>query len=235
MIPLKRSLSSSVGKKFVMGLSGIALVFFAITHLAGNLTLLDPSGKAFNLYAKSLHDFGYLAIAGEFALLGLFLVHIVYAVLVTRDNKAARKEAYASSTPSKGGHSKSSVGSRNMIITGVLLLAFLILHVKQFRFGPSIDMGYTTDVNGESARDLYRLVAETFSDPLNVGIYVIAMAFLWFHLRHGFWSAYQSLGVLYPRISGPIYCFAWVMATLLAVGFLLLPIYLYVLQQGGNS
>jgi len=232
VIPLKQSLSSSVGKKFVMGLTGLGLVFFMIAHLAGNLTLLDSSGYAFNLYAKKLHDLGLLALVAEVGLAVLFLIHIGYAIAVTVQNKSARKEGYTSGTPSKGGHSKSSVGSRNMIITGCVLLAFLILHVWQFRFGPSIEQGYVTDVNGEAARDLYRLIAETFAQPLYVGIYVVVMAFLWFHIRHGFWSAFQSLGILYPRISGPIYCFAWLLATLLAVGFLFLPIFVYLAQQG---
>jgi succinate dehydrogenase / fumarate reductase cytochrome b subunit len=234
VIPLKRSLSSSVGKKFVMGLSGLALVLFMIAHLAGNLTLIDSTGVTFNIYAKKLQDLGFLALVAEVGLLVLFLIHIAYGVAVTLQNKAARKDGYQAPPVSKGGPSKSSLGSRNMIITGAVLFGFLILHIWQFRFGPGMNEGYITDVAGVPARDLYRLVAEVFSQPLYVGIYTVVMAFLWFHIRHGFWSAFQSLGLLYPRISGPIYLVAWLLASLLAVGFLFLPIFVYLAQQGVN-
>lgn len=227
---LFQSLNSSVGRKYVMAISGLALVIFIIMHLVGNLTLLDPTGESFNRYAKGLHDFGWLMIVGEFAIAGIFIIHIAMALGLTLNYKAARPESY-SKLQSKGGPSKSTVASRNMIVTGGVLFAFLILHVWQFRFGPGVDQGYIVNLNDHEARDLFRLVAETFSNPLYVAIYVLTMVFLGFHLRHGFWSMFQSLGVMYPRWSSAIYCTALVFAILMSVGFIILPVYL-LLQAG---
>ena len=79
---------------------------------------------------------------------------------------------------------------------------------------------------------LYRLVLESFTQPLYVGLYVAAMLFLGLHLRHGFWSAFQSLGAMNPRLTKPVYALALVVALVLSVGFLALPVYVYVTQRG---
>ena len=86
-----------------------------------------------------------------------------------------------------------------MIVSGVFLLFFIVFHVWQFKYGAGISEGYVATVDGNEVRDLYRLVAETFRNPLFAGLYMIAMVVLGFHLRHGFWSAFQSLGVVNER------------------------------------
>ncbi len=228
---LQKGLSSSLGRKYIMSISGAGLVGFIIMHLLGNLTLLDPSGHSFNKYVKGLHDYGWLLVAAEIGLVAIFLLHIYMALRLTANYRAARPEAYAM-LKTKGGPSKSSVGSRNMIVTGLLLLAFLIWHIWQFRFGPAESEGYVADINGVESRDLFRLVQETFTNPLYVGIYVVAMLFLALHLRHGFWSMFQSFGALYPRYSKAIYCTALVFAIVWAIGFIILPVAMYI-QAGG--
>jgi len=225
MIPIRQALRSSLGKKYVMGMSGLALVGFIIMHLAGNLTLLDPSGITFNRYAKGIHDFGYLMTLGEFALLFLFLIHIYMALTLKFNHSSARNESYTQ-WKSKGIQT-SNVSSRNMIVSGIVLLTFLILHIYQFRFSPGVEMGYGIDIDGETAKDLFRIVSETFMNPINVIIYVVVMLLLGLHIRHGFWSAFQSLGLMYPRWSSSIYCFGFILAALLALGFIIIPIYIY--------
>ena len=153
--------------------------------------------------------------------------------LLKRANLKAKGVNYAYGQKTKGGPSYYGPSSRGMIVTGMILLFFLVLHIIQFRFGPSIAAGYITQVDGAEARDLHRLVMETFASPLFVGIYVGVMLFLWSHLRHGFWSAFQSLGALNERTRPTVNKIGIAVALLLAIGFLTLPIVLYMRQHAG--
>jgi succinate dehydrogenase / fumarate reductase, cytochrome b subunit len=215
MIPVKQALRSSVGKKFVMAISGIALVVFLILHLVGNLLLYIPGGVEFNEYAFKLHSFGFLTYAGEIGLLALIALHAFLAISISRGNSASRPAKYAE------------------VVSGLLLLAFIIFHVWHLRFGPAIEQGYITQVREHSSRDLYRLVFESFKNPMLVAIYTISMVFMAFHLRHGFWSAFQSLGAMRPRFSGAIYALGLVIALVLAAGFIGIPLYIYFALPGG--
>ncbi len=213
---------SSVGKKLLNGLSGLMLIGFVCVHLAGNLTLFArDGGKLFNSYAHHLEALGPLLYAMEFGLIAIFLLHIASAVSVRLSQKEARPQAYAV-TASKGGPSKQSLSSRSMLITGLLLAGFVVLHVKMFKYGPYYE---TTLKDGTVVRDLYKLVVEEFSKPVITWAYVVIMLMLGLHLRHGFWSALQSLGALKPKCSGCVYAGGLLFAILLAGGFLLLPLY----------
>lgn len=233
MLTLKQALTSSIGRKFIMGLSGLALVGFIITHLAGNLTLLDPSGQLFNAYVKKLTDLGPLKIAGEVGLVLLFGIHIVMAFFLKADHRAARTSRYVKHR-SKGGPSLWNLASVNMILTGLVLLVFLVIHVKQFTLGPAEAEGYVTIVNGLDARDLHKLVVETFAQPLWVGVYVAVMLMLGLHLRHGFWSAFQSLGAMNPRYTKPVHMLGLLFGIVMAVGFIILPLYIHFVVVGAQ-
>lgn len=217
-----------------MGLSGLALVGFMVTHMAGNLLLYIPGGEAFNGYVLGLHSWGWLLIAAELGLAFLFIFHIVLAIQLKLENKSARPVGY-DKIQTKGGPSRWSFASVNMMITGTILAVFLVLHVKKFRFGPGIEQGYVTTIKGQETRDLYRLVHETFQDPLYVGLYVAVMIFFGFHIRHGFWSAFQSLGLMRPRYSGFINAMAIIIALIFVVGFIGMPIFLYCQKLGVTS
>jgi succinate dehydrogenase / fumarate reductase cytochrome b subunit len=217
---------SSVAKKLLNGLTGLGLIVFVILHLGGNLTLLSPNPDTFNAYAHKLTGLGFLLYAAEIGLLLLFLAHIVSALAVWVQNRGARSERYHVSV-SRGKPSRKSVSSVTMIYTGLILFAFVVWHVVTFRFGPGISDGYVTYINGEEARDLHRLVVEFFSNPINVVLYVAVMILLGFHLRHGFWSAFQSIGVNHPKYSPFIYALGIAAAFVLAIGFLILPVWLY--------
>jgi succinate dehydrogenase / fumarate reductase cytochrome b subunit len=112
-----------------------------------------------------------------------------------------------------------------MIYTGIVLFVFLVIHLKTFKFGPF----YTTDVDGVAMRDLHTLVWEVFQNPLYVVGYSLALILMGFHLRHGFWSAFQSLGVSHERYSPIIYTLGILTAVGLAVGFLGIPVYIYLM------
>jgi succinate dehydrogenase / fumarate reductase cytochrome b subunit len=234
MVPLKRLFSSTLGRKYLMGASGFALVLFIIVHLLGNLTLYSHTGDSFNAYAAKLADLGKLLLIAEVGLLMVILIHVWAAIQVTLRNKSARPIGYAVEH-SKNGPSKSTVGSRNMWVTGGVLLVFLCIHIYQFRFGPDVADGYTSTVNGVMVRDLFRLVVETFVQIKWVIFYIACMIFLGFHFRHGFWSAFQSLGILNPRWSKPIYALGFVLALVFSAAFLFIPIYIYATQSGGGN
>jgi succinate dehydrogenase / fumarate reductase cytochrome b subunit len=229
------ALTSQVGRKLLTGITGVLLVVFVIGHLAGNLQLLLPDPEPFNRYTLGLHNLGALLIIVEVALALLILLHAYIGISIALRKKKARRNGYAVYN-SKGGPSRQSLSSRTMIITGTVLLIFLVIHIVQFRFGPDISSGFVTQIDGKEARDLHRLVVETFANP-DTGIiwvifYVAVMVLLGFHLRHGVWSALQSLGTMKPRFSTTIYSIALILGILLAIGFLILPIWVHFSYRG---
>jgi len=214
---------SSVGKKVLNGLSGLALFGFVLVHLAGNLTLfVRDNGVLFNTYAHKLHSLGPILWAMEAGLIVFFLTHIVSAVSVRLSQREGRPVRYAVDA-SKGGPSRKTFSSRSMLWTGILLAVFVVLHVKMFKYGAHYE---TTLPDGTVVRNLYRLVVEQFQNDLICWAYVVTMFLLGLHLRHGFWSGFQSLGALTPKYATCVQRIGYVFAALIAVGFLLIPLYL---------
>lgn len=225
MLPITKALTSSIGKKYLMAASGLALLGFIVMHLAGNLTLYAPDGAMFNAYAKGLHDLGPLLYLAEIGLGAAFLLHAAVGIALHLKTREARGKGYEAGQTSKEGASKYGLAANNMIITGVVLFVFLILHILHFKFGAGVDQGYETVINGEPARDLYRLVAEEFAKPLISIPYMLVMVFLGLHLRHGFWSWFQSLGAMAPKYTKAIYAAGLVFAVAIALGFLGIPLW----------
>ncbi len=217
---------STVGKKVVMAITGIGLMLFLVVHLAGNLLLFVPDGGvAFNKYGAALKDMGALLYVIRGGLLAFFLFHIVAAIQVYTSKKRARAGRYALET-SKGGPSKLSVSSKSMIVTGVVLLIFVPLHIWMFGMNKGAPPPMVM-IDGSEVKDIYTMVATSFNQLGIVVFYVGTMLFLGFHLRHGFWSALQSLGAMNPKWTPAIYAAGFVFALLLAGGFLLLPLYFF--------
>lgn len=212
-----------------MAVSGLGLVGFLVTHLAANLTLLTGNPDLINAYGAGIKStLGPLFYPAEFALVGLFLVHIVLAVYINVvEKKAARPVGYAKAQRGKGGPSKFGVSGSNMLVTGGLLAFFLVIHIYQVRYQTEFGTQLTTTLNGEKVSDLYRYCAELFASPLMTAFYVGVMVFLGIHLRHGFWSAVQSLGAMKPEWSKAIHGFGLLIAILFAVGFLIIPIWMH--------
>jgi succinate dehydrogenase / fumarate reductase cytochrome b subunit len=215
---------STVGRKFVTGLAGILLVGFLFVHLGGNLTMLF-SGRLFNSYTHHLESLGGLLYIVEIVLLGIFLAHIVTALNVQLEKRRARPKGYAVSA-SKGGPSKQTLASRSMIITGLVLLVFVPVHVWMFKFNQGQPSPFKLE-DGKEIRDLYTIVVTAFKQPLIAWGYAVVMFLLGFHLRHGFWSALQSLGALNRRALPVVYALGLVVALLLAGGFILLPLWIH--------
>ncbi len=222
---------STIGKKILMGATGLALVGFVIVHLAGNLLLLSPNPDHFNRYAHTLESMGALLYVAEAGLVFLFLAHIYSGITVYWCNRRARPQSYKKSGRA-GGVSRKSSSSTSMIWTGLILFAFLIWHLWEFKYGAGVEQGYAVQLGSEVVRDLHRLVVESFQKEYVTLLYVLVMILLGFHLRHGFWSAFQSLGLYHPRYTGLIYGSGVVLAVLLAVGFLFIPVWIYFLGGG---
>lgn len=228
----KTHLASLVFKKLVMAVTGIALVGFLITHLAANLLIVKADGTAFNTYAHKLASFGGLLYLAEIGLAIFFLYHAFTGIRLALRARTARGQKYAVAK-SKGGQSKWGLASNNMVISGSAILVFLVLHVWHMKFGPGIDQGYTTELAGEEARDLYRLAREEFTKPAVVVAYVAALLAVLLHLRHGIWSAFQSIGATRENTTATIYKVGGLLALVLGLGFIFIPVYVFFF--GGNQ
>lgn len=211
--------SSTVGSKILIGLTGLLLFGFLITHLAGNLTLFGGS-DTFNAYTYKLESTKPLLYVAEVGLLLIFLLHVIKTVGGYLRNRAARPVGYAEKHGA-GHTSRKSVSSTSMIVTGTTILVFVVLHVRAFKFGPH----YVEAATGH--RDLFRLVVDTFQNPLAVAFYVVAMVLVGMHLNHGISSATQSLGLANRRTGRGIVLAGRVLALGIAGGFAVLPIYLF--------
>lgn len=226
MITIKDFLRSTVGRKFLIAATGLAMSVFLVTHLAGNILLYFPEGTAFNEYANRLQKLGPLLVIAEVGLFFAFLLHVVLVISQKALSKQARPERYTNLKP-KEAEVHSTVFSKSMLVSGIALLIFIPLHILHFTKGPSVNEGYVTMVGSEDARDVYRLVVEEFSKPVVVVLYTIAMVLLFSHLRHGIWSAIQSFGTQSRRTRAKWVLFALIFALVIGGGFFGIPVYLY--------
>lgn len=211
--------SSTVGSKMLIGLTGLLLFGFLVGHLAGNLTLLIGA-ESFNAYAHKLEGLVPVLYLAEVGLGAIFLVHVVKTLLNLWRNTVARPARYAEKRRARH-TSRKSWSSTSMPLTGLFILAFVVVHVRTFKFGTY----YVDPVTGE--RDLFRLVAEIYQNPLYVGFYVTAMILIGMHLNHGISSAAQSLGLMNQRYAGSLVLGGRVLAVAIAGGFAVLPLYMY--------
>jgi succinate dehydrogenase / fumarate reductase, cytochrome b subunit len=217
---------SSVGKKVLVAITGLLLLGFVTAHLLGNLTLLIPDqGRSFNEYAYKLESLlhGWLIRIFSLGLAAIFLVHAIYAVTAAwLDKRRARPQRYAM-VKNAGGKSRKSLASVSMIVTGPLILAFVIWHVNMFKFTDHPLVTY----DGVVMKDFYTVVVAAFKNPWITAAYMAAMVLLGTHLWHGVWSAFQSLGWNSDRHIKCLTRLSIAVAVVLAVGFLALPPYIY--------
>lgn len=215
----RRVFSSSIGTKLLIGLTGLALFVYLITHLAGN-AIIFFGPDAFNAYAHTLVS-NPLIVVIEIGLLLVFVLHIYKTLAMWRGNQAARpvryeKKALARHTSRKG------LASSTMIVSGLLTALFVIVHVKQFRFGT-----YYLVEGPEAVRDLYRTEIEVFSNPVWVAFYVVCTLVVGLHLRHGIASSLQSLGLEHPRYTKRILAWGLIGAVVIAGGLAFIPVWVY--------
>ena len=209
--------SSSVGTKIAIGLTGVLLFLYLLIHIAGNLIVFFGPA-AFNTYAFTLESNPLLPLV-ELVLLSWFVIHIYKTVRMYLGNQSTRPVAYAKKK-SAGHTTRKTFASSTMIVSGLWLLAFLVIHVKAFHDGWGNE--YEWPAGG---RDLYRQEMETFQNPLMVGFYVISMIVVGSHLWHGISSAFQSLGLDKPAWTRFILPAGKVIAVLIAGGFIVIALW----------
>jgi len=207
--------SSSVGTKIVIGITGVALVLYLLIHIAGNMMVFFGPA-AFNKYAYTLEGNPLLPII-EIGLLLVFLIHIFKTVRMFLGNQSRRPVRYAQKKYA-GPPSRKTFASSTMIVSGLWLLAFLIIHVKTFRFSPEVEWP-------AGGRDLYLLEMQAFTNPLMVGFYIISMVVVGSHLWHGVSSAFQSLGADKPAWTRFILPAGKIIAVLVAGGFIVIAVW----------
>ncbi|MDZ7780743.1 MAG: succinate dehydrogenase cytochrome b subunit [Gemmatimonadota bacterium] len=212
---------STVGKKVLMAVSGVVLFGFVFMHMVGNLKMLFPVDGAghypMNVYAEYLREFGYplLPHAGflwlfRLVLLAAVVVHIVAAVQLSQRSRAARPKAYG-----KNQDLSLSYASRTMRWGGVILLLFIVYHILHFTTGQA----HPEFVAGA----VHQNYVSAFQSPLIFGVYLVAQAALGFHLYHGVWSFFQTLGLNHPKYNHMRRRFAAAFAVVVFVGFLTPP------------
>jgi succinate dehydrogenase / fumarate reductase cytochrome b subunit len=213
---------STIGKKLLLGITGLSWVGFAIGHFVGNTTLLLADPTPFNKYAHFLTSLGGALYLIEAILTISLLVHFYFAIKVTWENHKARPVKYAV-TKTAGRESRKGIATSTMIWTGILLIIFLVLHINNFKYGTV----YMTTIDGEQIRDLYKTVYEYYASPLNTIYYVIMMTLLGSHLSHGVWSAFQSLGLNGRRFTPLMTKIGLLTAVIVSIGFIIIPIYIH--------
>ena len=207
-------LTSSIGKKVIMSLSGLFLISFLCVHLALNLLLIfDNSGALFNQGAHFMATNPIIKIIEPILAIG-FIIHIIWASVLTLQNQKARPVKYALRNQSQN----ATWASRNMYILGAMVLIFLVIHLYYFWWNikfPSLEM-----------EDTYTLVSSLFeSSIVYCLIYILGAVLVGLHITHGFWSAFQTIGFSNDIWRKRLECLAYFFAIVFAVGFSIIPLY----------
>ena len=227
------ALTSSIGRKVLMAGTGLFLILFLIVHLLGNLQLLKgDGGEAFNKYA---HFMGHnpLIQTISWGNLGFILLHVVLAFYLSAKNKAARPVNYAYYDQSKS----SKWSSRNMLLLGTIVLVFLVVHLAQFwaksKWGGLQEVVYAGETH--AFHNLYEATAGAFSEWYFVALYVISMVGLSYHLLHGFWSAFQTLGLQHKKYSPLIKTVGVIYAVVVPLLYAVIPVVMFAKSNGWIS
>jgi succinate dehydrogenase / fumarate reductase cytochrome b subunit len=215
-------LSSTLGKKLIMALTGLFLISFLIVHLMGNLQLLkNDGGRAFNIYAQFMTT-NPLIKTISYALYTSIVIHTLWAILLTRLNRKARgSQGYAVANKS------SHWTSRSMGLLGSLIFIFIVIHMRQFWAEMHWGGISTVNYDGHEVKDLYKVVMLAYQEIGYVVLYVVSMAVLAFHLFHGFASAFQTLGLNHQKYNGLIRGVGQLIAIVIPVLFAVIPVMMY--------
>ena len=222
---LTRFANSSIGKKFVMAVTGSLLILFLCVHLVGNLTLYwgEP---AFNGYVSTLDIFKPIIRIIEVILALIFIFHIFNGIRLWYENKKAKPIRYKINASSEN----STFSSRWMIWTGGFVLIFLVMHLSTFWY--AFNFSGEAEING--VHQYYIIVTTWFQDPVYAVAYVVAMVLLGFHLNHAFQSAFQTFGWNHKKYTPFIKKLSTLYAFIMAIGFASIPIYFFISSLGGK-
>ena len=207
---------SSVGRKIIMAVTGIVLVAFVCVHLLGNSSIWFGSG-AINSYAEHLHSLGPFVWVFRLVMLAAFAIPIIFGIQLTLENKAA--------TPEKNmqvKRLKTGFGAETMIVSGLVLLAFVIYHLLPFTVRVTNPDIYVPIGNGMV--DVYVMVVKGFHHALPVILYLVGMGFLFLHVGHGFQSLFQTLGLSNDKSLPVMGTLSKLLGFVLLVGYIAIPL-----------
>lgn len=216
-------LKSTVGRKYVMGITGLVWMGFILGHMAGNLLIL-VSADMYNAYGHAIVSNKILLYGTEVALVLALVAHVTTALSLTFQNRKSKGTRYA---VAPHGEKSGTMASRTMALQGSIILAFIILHLISFKYGQY----YETTVDGVKMRDLHRLIVEVFHQPGYVAWYCLALIIMLFHLSHGAHSIFQSFGILERKMQENLKKFAWIYAVIVVAGFLSQPLYVFLIHK----
>ena len=216
-------INSSIGRKVVMSVTGIALILFLTFHCCMNVVALF-SGKAYNMICELLGANWY-ALVATLGLAALAVCHIVYAFILTAQNRRARGASRYEVTVKP---EKVEWASQNMLVLGIIILLGLLLHLFNFWYNMMF-AELTGMAVGHLPSDGFAFIQDTFKNPVYVVLYLVWLAALWFHLAHGFWSSMQTLGV-----SGKIWFKRWQCISVVYTSLLMLAFVVVVLAFAFN-
>ncbi len=219
MSTFRRVFSSSVGTKLLIGLTGLALFAYLVLHLVGN-ALIFAGPDTFNEYSHALLS-NPLILPIEVGLLAIFMLHVFKAVTNHVANQSARPASYTMKK-SAGHTSRKSAASSTMIWSGLVIFLFILVHVKQFKFG-----AWYQTAGDNPIRDLARTEFEVFSQPVWVAFYVVGTLLVGLHLRHGISSGFQSLGFDHPVYTRRLTAWGIVLAVIIGGGLACIPVWVY--------
>jgi succinate dehydrogenase / fumarate reductase cytochrome b subunit len=212
--------NSSIGKKWIVAITGLSLVGFVIVHMLGNLQILWPhqGRQRLNSYAEHLHDLGPLLWLARIILIVFFFAHVYYTIKLARENRAARPQKYA-----RPARIVASVPVMTMIISGLILLGFILFHLAHFTF-PIVKPEYRTFYDAESRPDVYHMVVKGFHSWIISGFYILSMGILCMHISHGFSSVFQTFGVRNKMLAPILDKGSYVLGAILFLGNSLIPL-----------
>ena len=210
---------TTIFQKWVMAVTGILLVGFLVGHVSGNMLIFLVS-DAMNGYAEGLRELlhGTGLIAARLGLIVIFILHIWSGVKLARLNRASKGPKN-----SKTVSDSSSMASRTMIYSGFLILFYVIYHLAHFTNG-MVHTEFFAYTDSLGRHDVYRMVVESFQQPVITITYVIAMIVTGFHLNHAISSAFQTLGISHPRYTPIIRMIGPLVGMLLVIAFSTVPI-----------
>ena len=222
-------LNSSIGKKLIMSISGLFLILFLVFHLCMNIAAVF-SGEAYNVICGLLGSNWY-ALLGTLVLAAGVVVHFVYAIILTLQNRKARgNDRYAINARPKG----VEWASQNMLVLGIIVILGLALHFMNFWYKMQFaEIIGNPMMGGLHAADGYGYIIQTFSNPVFFVLYIIWLIALWFHLTHGFWSSMQTLGWNNTIWINRWKCISNIYSTIIVLGFMLVAVVFFLKNMMG--
>jgi len=214
---LQRIAGSSIGNKFLMAATGILLLLFLIGHLVGNLQIFQGR-EAVNAYAKWLHDHGGLLWTARIGLLAVFCLHIFTAIRLTVQNRKARPETYRYEDTLQA-----SWASRHMLLTGIVVFAYVVFHLLHLTFRV-IDTGGMGVADAAGRLDVYGMLISGFTHPAVAVAYVAAQVLLGIHVWHATASFFQTMGWDQPVLRRLVGWTAPTLAVLISAGYISIPL-----------